>query len=133
MKNKKLNVRVLGDKGTWSSDVRETAKELYNSTKSYSRVILNIMLAYGSKLELRQAVKEMLKKPFMKLDKALYVKEPLDLVIRTGNQHRLSNFMLYQASYAEIYFCDKMWPEFTRKDFERILEWYKEQQRKFGK
>jgi len=133
VKNKKLNVRVLGDKGTWSSDVRETAKELYNSTKSYSRVILNIMLAYGSKLELRQAVKEMLKKPFMKLDKALYVKEPLDLVIRTGNQHRLSNFMLYQASYAEIYFCDKMWPEFTRKDFERILEWYKEQQRKFGK
>ncbi|MCD6496578.1 MAG: di-trans,poly-cis-decaprenylcistransferase [Candidatus Aenigmarchaeota archaeon] len=133
VKNKKLNVRVLGDKGTWSSDVRETAKELYNSTKSYSRMILNIMLAYGSKLELRQAVKEMLKKPFMKLDKALYVKEPLDLVIRTGNQHRLSNFMLYQASYAEIYFCDKMWPEFTRKDFERILEWYKEQQRKFGK
>ena len=94
VKNKKLNVRVLGDKGTWSSDVRETAKELYNSTKSYSRMILNIMLAYGSKLELRQAVKEMLKKPFMKLDKALYVKEPLDLVIRTGNQHRLSNFML---------------------------------------
>ena len=73
------------------------------------------------------------RKPASRLDRALYVKRPLDLVIRTGNQHRLSNFMLYQASYAEIYFCDKMWPEFTRKDFEKILKWYHEQQRKFGK
>jgi undecaprenyl diphosphate synthase len=91
------------------------------------------MLAYGSKFEIRRAMKETIKKPFMKLDKALYVKEPLDLVIRTGRQHRLSNFMLYQASYAEIYFSDTLWPEFTRQEFDEIMGWYFEQQRKFGK
>ena len=133
VKNKKLNVRVLGDRGTWNADVKDTARQLYNSTKTYSRMVLNIMLAYGSKLEIKRATKEMIKKPFMKLDRALYVKEPLDLVIRTGRQHRLSNFMLYQASYAEIYFSDKLWPEFTKKDFDNVMDWYHEQQRKFGK
>jgi undecaprenyl diphosphate synthase len=90
------------------------------------------MLAYGSKFEINQALKEAIKKPITRLDRALYVKEPLDLIIRTGNQHRLSNFMLYQASYAEIYFSDKLWPEFTRKEFDKVMNWYFEQQRRFG-
>ncbi len=131
--NKRMKVRVVGERGTWKPNIKQIVKELYDSTKSYSRIVLNIMLAYGSKLEMNQALKETLRKPASKLDRALYVKRPLDLIIRTGNQHRLSNFMLYQSSYAEIYFSEKMWPEFTRKDFEKILEWYKEQQRKFGK
>lgn len=133
IREKKVKVRVFGDHGMWKPDIKEIVKELYNSTKTYSRLALNILLAYGSKFEIKQAMKETIKKPFTKLDKALYVKEPLDLVIRTGRQHRLSNFMLYQASYAEIYFSDKLWPEFTREDFEKIMEWYFEQQRKFGK
>jgi undecaprenyl diphosphate synthase len=133
MKSKGMKVRVLGDMGTWSSDVRDTARQLYDSTKSYSRTVLNIMLSYGSKLEINRALREAIRKPFTKLEKALYVKEPLDLIIRAGDQHRLSNFMLYQASYAEIYFSEKMWPEFTRKDFDKIMHWYFEQQRKFGK
>ena len=132
-KEDKIRVKVVGDEGLWKPDVREVAKELVKSSKSYSRYILNLMLAYGSKFEIKRAVKETIKKPFMKLDKALYVKEPLDLVIRTGRQHRLSNFMLYQASYAEIYFSDTLWPEFTRQEFDKIMEWYFEQQRKFGK
>ncbi|UCD03301.1 MAG: di-trans,poly-cis-decaprenylcistransferase [Candidatus Aenigmatarchaeota archaeon] len=132
VKKKKMRVRVLGERGVWRPDIKDIVKELYDSTKSYSRTFLNIMLAYGSKLEINEAVKEVIRKPFEKLDKALYVKEPLDLVIRTGKQHRLSNFMLYQASYAEIYFCDKLWPDFTRKDFDHIMRWYHEQQRKFG-
>ncbi|MBN1896451.1 MAG: di-trans,poly-cis-decaprenylcistransferase [Candidatus Aenigmarchaeota archaeon] len=131
--NKRMKVRVVGERGTWKPNIKQIVKELYDSTKSYSRIVLNIMLAYGSKLEMNQALKETLRKPASKLDRALYVKRPLDLIIRTGNQHRLSNFMLYQSSYAEIYFSEKMWPEFTKKDFENILEWYKEQQRKFGK
>jgi len=133
IKEDRIRVRVLGNRGVWRPDVKDIVKELYYSTKSYSKMFLNIMLAYGSKFEINQAVKEVIRKPFEKLDKALYVKEPLDLVIRTGNQHRLSNFMLYQASYAEIYFSEKMWPEFTRKDFDKVMRWYHEQHRKFGK
>ena len=133
VKNRRMRVRVLGNRGVWRPDIKDIVKELYNSTKNYSRMFLNIMLAYGSKFEINEAMKEVIRKPFDKLDKALYVKEPLDLVIRTGRQHRLSDFMLYQASYAEIYFSDKLWPEFTRKDFDKIMVWYHEQQRKFGK
>ncbi len=133
VKKNRMRVRVVGERGIWKPGIKQIVKELYDTTKTYSRFVLNIMLAYGSKLELNRAMKETVRKPFEKLDKALYVREPLDLVIRTGNQHRLSNFMLYQASYAEIYFSDKLWPDFTREDFDVVMEWYQEQQRKFGK
>ena len=132
-KKDKIKVKVIGDEGLWKPDVKEVAKELVQSSKSYSRYILNLMLAYGSKFELNRAVKKKIKRPLLKLDKALFVKEPLDLVIRTGRQHRLSNFMLYQASYAEIYFSDTLWPQFTREEFDNIIDWYFEQQKKFGK
>jgi len=130
---RKVKVNVLGEHGLWNPEIKDIVRQLYYSTKSYSKLVLNILLAYGSKVEINAAVKEIIKKPIMRLDKALYVKEPLDLVIRTGKQHRLSNFMLYQASYAEIYFSDTMWPAFTRKEFDYIMEWYFEQQRKYGK
>jgi undecaprenyl diphosphate synthase len=133
LKKKGIKVRVVGEHGVWKPNIRQLGKELYNSTKSYSRMALNIMLAYGSRLEISRATKETMRRPFDRLDKALYVKEPLDLVIRTGDQYRLSNFMLYQASYAEIYFSKKMWPAFTKKDFAKVMDWYHEQQRKFGK
>jgi undecaprenyl diphosphate synthase/tritrans,polycis-undecaprenyl-diphosphate synthase [geranylgeranyl-diphosphate specific] len=133
VKKNRIKIRVLGNDGVWKPDIKDIVKELFESTKSYSRYVLNILLAYGSKFEINQAVKETIKRPLTKLDKALYVKEPLDLVIRTGRQHRLSNFMLYQSSYAEIYFSDSLWPEFTREEFDRVMEWYFEQQRKFGK
>jgi undecaprenyl diphosphate synthase/tritrans,polycis-undecaprenyl-diphosphate synthase [geranylgeranyl-diphosphate specific] len=133
VKQKKLKVRVLGNDGVWRPEIKEIVKELFDTTKSYSKCVLNLLLAYGSKFEINRAMKETIKKPFTKLDKALYVKEPLDLVIRTGRQHRLSNFMLYQASYAEIYFSDTLWPQFSREEFDKIMEWYFDQQRKYGK
>jgi undecaprenyl diphosphate synthase len=61
------------------------------------------------------------------------VNRPADLIIRTGGQQRLSNFLLYQAAYAEIYFSDTLWPDFSKKDFEKILKWFWEQERKFGR
>ena len=104
-----------------------------NSTKHYSKHILNILLGYGSKFEINNAIKQAIKKPIKTIDKTLLVKEPLDLVIRTGGQCRLSNFMLYQASYAEIYFSKTLWPAFTKKEFGNIIKWYYKQQKNFGK
>lgn len=133
IKERGIQIRIFGDKDLWRPDLREAAKEAIKSTKQYSKHILNIMLAYGSKLELNNAVKKVVGKPIETIDNFLMVKEPLDLVIRTGGQHRLSNFMLYQASYAELYFTDTLWPEFTKKEFDQIMDWYKEQEKKFGK
>lgn len=133
IKERGIQIRIFGDKDLWRPDLREAAKEAIKSTKQYSKHILNIMLAYGSKLELNNAVKKVVGKPIETIDNFLMVKEPLDLVIRTGGQHRLSNFMLYQASYAELYFTDTLWPDFKKKEFDSIIKWYREQEKKFGK
>ena len=133
IKEKGVKIRIFGDTNSWRPDLKDAAKEVVKSTKSYSKHILNIMLAYGSKLELNNAVKKVVAKPLQSIDNFLMVKEPLDLVIRTGGQHRLSNFMLYQASYAELYFTDTLWPEFTKKEFDSIIKWYWDQEKKFGK
>lgn len=131
--NNNVKINVLGDETTWKPDIKDIVKEIINSTKNYSRYILNIMLSYGSKFEINSAVKKMIKKPIKSIDKFLMVKEPLDLVIRTGGQRRLSNFMLYQASYAELYFTDTLWPDFSKKEFDKIIKWYYKQKKNFGK
>lgn len=133
IRDNRVKVRIVGDDGLWKPDIKDAVKNAIDSTKHYSKHILNILLAYGSNFELSNAVKKIAGKPIAALDKFLLVKEPLDLVIRTGGQRRLSNFMLYQASYAEIYFSDTMWPDFSKKEFRGIMEWYFHQQKKFGR
>ncbi len=133
IKNNGVQVRILGDDGIWKPDVKDIVQELVNSTKHYSRHILNILLAYGSKFEITNAIKKVAGKPIGAMDRFLLVREPLDLVIRTGKQHRLSNFMLYQSAYAEIYFSDTLWPEFTKDEFDKIIKWYFRQQKRAGR
>ena len=137
---KKVKVNVLGDTTTWRPDVRTTAKELMGATRQYGGRVLNVLVSYGSKFEILNAMKKAVKFGVKKIPfaesmfhKFLMVTQPVDLIIRTGGQHRISNFLLYQAAYAELYFTDKLWPDFTKKDFEKALKWYKAQQRKFGK
>jgi undecaprenyl diphosphate synthase len=134
-----IKVNILGSEGVWRSDVRQAARDAMKLTAQYSRKVVNIMLSYGSQFEIINAARKALDKgvkkgPVKKLfDDYLMVSQPVDLIIRTGDQHRLSNFMLYQSAYAEIYFSKTMWPDFTRKEFDKIMKWYFKQQRKFGR
>lgn len=128
-----VQVRILGNDALWKPDVKNVVGNVIDSTKHYSKHILNILLAYGSKFEIANAVKKVAGKPFDVLDRFLLEKDPLHLIIRTGGQCRLSNFMLYQASYANIYFEKKLWPEVTKRDFKKWLDWYKVQENKFGR
>ena len=96
-------------------------------------------LNYGSRDEilnsLKLIIKKKLKPSINNIEKYLYTKnipDP-DILIRTGNTHRLSNFLLWQLSYTEIYFVKKFWPDFTQKDYSLILRSYKNIKRKFGK
>jgi undecaprenyl diphosphate synthase len=139
-KNGGLRVNVIGDNSLWRSDVRQAARDVMRATRQYTGGVLNILLAYGSRFELMHGVRKLVNKgiktmPFAEdtFNKLLMVTEPVDLVIRTGGQRRLSNFLLYQAAYAELYFTDTLWPDLSKKEFENILKWYKTQQRKFGK
>lgn len=132
IKDNGIQVRILGNDGVWKAGVRDVARELVDSTKSYSKHILNILLAYGSKFEINRAVMKLAGRPVRAVDRFLMVREPLDLVIRTGGQRRLSNFMLYQAAYAELWFSDALWPEFSEAEFSKVMNWYHRQQKNLG-
>lgn len=140
IKENGMRVHVLGSEDVWRGDVRQAADDAMKLTAQYSRKVLNILLSYGSQFEIVNAAKRLVEKGIKKtkkitdfFDEYLMVSQPVDLIIRTGNQQRLSNFLLYQSAYAEIYFSKTLWPEFNKKEFDRIMKWYFEQQRKFGR
>ena len=99
---------------------------------------VNIALNYGSKIELINTIKKIKRKKIplneKNIDNNLYTKylpNP-DILIRTGDTHRLSNFLLWQLSYTEIFFEKKLWPDFTDKDFNKIINEFKSIKRNFG-
>ena len=108
-------------------------------TKYNSKLHINLALNYGSKKEIIYAIKQVYKKKIKlnekNISKYLYTKnipDP-DILIRTGNTKRLSNFLLWQLSYTEIFFSKKLWPEFNEKDYNSIINKYKLIKRNFGK
>ena len=120
-------------------------KELIEKTKDFNKLYLNIALNYGSYLELTNATKEIANKVVnkqLKIDEIsdvtitnhLYTKElpPIDLMIRTGGEKRLSNFMLYQLAYSEIAFIDVLWPDFNKKEFYGVLKDFSSRNRRYG-
>lgn len=140
IKKNEVKVNVIGDSAIWRSDVKQVAKTVMKTTENYAKIVWNILIAYGSQFEILSAVKKVLKGGVKRIPplrdafvKYLMINKPVDLIIRTGGQFRLSNFLLYQAAYSEIYFTDTLWPDFSKKELEKILRWYWKQERKFGK
>jgi undecaprenyl diphosphate synthase len=137
-----VKVRFVGDLEKLPPKLVKLMGKIMRRTAKYQKRILNVMIAYGSKFELTQAIKKIAEKA-IKLGKIeitekdieanLLVPTPLDLVIRTGGFSRLSNFMLLQASYAEIYTTKVLWPDFSKKDLIKAIKWYNSVQRNFGR
>ena len=107
-------------------------------TKKNKKLQINLALNYGSKDEIVNAAKYLKKEKInfsiKNFNNKLYTQNIPDpeLLIRTGNTHRLSNFMLWQLAYSELYFEKKLWPDFTTKDYNRILKNYRQVKRNFG-
>ena len=137
--NKKgIKFKAIGNKNIFS---KKLVKVLLNSekvTKKNKVLKLNLAINYGSKSELINAINLIKKKniPFnqFNISKNLYTSHSPDpdLLIRTGNTNRLSNFLLWQIAYSEIYFVKKLWPDFSTKDYNKILNNFKNLKRKFG-
>ena len=111
---------------------------LKKKTSKNKKLQINLALNYGSKFELINAFKSLLKnkeivseKNFTKYLQTKNIPDP-DLLIRTGNTNRLSNFLLWQIAYSEIYFEKKLWPDFNEKDYNKILKNFKKIKRNFG-
>lgn len=103
------------------------------------KLLVNLCICYGGRQDIVQAVKEVVENGMEineeNINANLFTKgaHDVDLLIRTGGEQRLSNFLLWQVSYAELYFTDKMWPEFAKEDFTVALEWFSQRQRRFGR
>ena len=142
MMQKGVRVTILGE----VSGLPDTLKKLINQIKKTyidnESIKLNIALNYGGKKELIEAVKDIVKEG-IKIDKIneelinkhLYTKGGHDpeLVIRTGGRSRLSNFLLWQTAYSELYFTTKLWPDFDVRELKKAILWYQTQKRNFGK
>jgi len=135
---KDIKVNFIGELNKLPTKLQKLIKLSEKKTFNKKTLQINIALNYGSKMELINTVKKIKQKKISinekNIDNNLYTKllpNP-DILIRTGDTHRLSNFLLWQLSYTEIFFEKKLWPDFTGKDFNRIINKFKSIKRNFG-
>ncbi|MBI4451516.1 di-trans,poly-cis-decaprenylcistransferase [Candidatus Woesearchaeota archaeon] len=144
MRTRGVRVTFIGRTSMFDSELQEKMAALMAATANNSPRRLNMAMAYGGRAEIIDAVKKLAEQVRSgQLDvagineqvfaKQLYTDSEPDLVIRTSGEQRTSGFMLWQGSYAELYFCPKMWPEFEKEDFMQALAEYANRDRRFGK
>ena len=146
MKNNNIKFNIFGFRDKLPEKINDQLDFAISETKKNNGLNLNLALAYSSRYELTNAVKEIsqdiLDKKINiqnineeKVSEYLLTKDTPDpdLLIRTGGADRLSNFLLWQSAYTELYFTDKYWPDFNEKDFNKILNKFNNIERKFGK
>ncbi len=134
-----IRVKIIGNKFMLARNLRKIIKLAENRTKKNKKISIQLALNYGSKNEIINSLRIINKKKqkitTKNFEKNLYTSglpDP-DILIRTGGQRRLSNFLLWQTAYTEIFFVNKMWPDFSIDDFQKILNKFKEIKRNFGK
>lgn len=133
-----VKINVIGDLTVFPADIRENILRVMDETNGCMDGLFNICLDYGSRQEIVRAVNAAVAQgrfvdeaSFSALLQTGGLPDP-DLIIRTGGEVRLSNFLLYQAAYSELYFSNKMWPEFSKRDLEKAIENYSARDRRFG-
>ena len=136
----KQNIKIIftGDKKKFSKRLKNIIKNTETKTFNNKKLFINIALNYGSKNEIITSIKKIIKKKQSinkkNLGKNLFTFEmpDPDILIRTGGQKRLSNFLLWQLAYSELFFIDKLWPDFNKTDYIKILNKFKKIKRNFG-
>ena len=133
-----IKLKFIGELNKLPTKLQKLIKLSEKKTFNKKTLQVNIALNYGSKIELINTIKKIKRKKITinekNIDNNLYTKRlpNPDILIRTGNTHRLSNFLLWQLSYTEIFFEKKLWPDFTGKDFDKIMNKFKNIKRNFG-
>ena len=133
-----IKLKIIGDKNKFSPSLKKLLIVSEKKTSNNKKLQINLALNYGSKEEIINSIKKTIKNKKKitekNIEKNLYLNEipNPDLLIRTGNTHRLSNFLLWQLAYTEIFFIKKLWPDFNKFDFIKILNKFKNLKRNFG-
>ena len=133
-----IRIKVLGNIKQFPKELKLKLSKVEKLTKNNKTIQINMALNYGSRQELVGSIKKLIKKKIniseKNIEKYLYTRglpDP-DILIRTGNTNRISNFLLWQLIYTEIFFVKKMWPDFTKKDFSKIIIKFKKISRNYG-
>jgi undecaprenyl diphosphate synthase len=138
-----IRLRIIGDRSRFDDKLKQTMQEAESLTANNSALTLTIAANYGGRWDVMQAMQSLLKeKPhlaqdFTEADFQPYLTmsdapEP-DLFIRTGGEQRISNFMLWQLAYTELYFTDTLWPAFDRNELDKAISSYQKRERRFGR
>ena len=136
-------LKIIGDRSRFDDQLKQTMREAEQLTADNSALTLTIAANYGGRWDVMQAVRTMLKdhphlaqnfseedlQPYLSMSDA---PEP-DLFIRTGGEQRISNFMLWQLAYTELYFTDTLWPSFDRNELDKAIASYQKRERRFGR
>lgn len=142
----RVRIKAIGRIELFPENVKKAVKEAEEATKDYDNLVLNIALGYGGRDEIIQAVKKIareIKQNKLSEDEIdekiirskLYTADSPDpeLIIRTSGEERISNFLLWQAAYSELYFCEALWPLFRKIDFLRAIRTFQQRERRFGR
>ena len=141
-----IKVNVIGDLESLKNKPKSKLEDIISSTNGNDKLNLNLAISYGSRQEILEAIKELSDKVKNNIisvknideniiNEHLYTRNlpNVDLLIRTGGESRVSNFLLWQIAYAEMYFTDILWPDFKEKDFLDAIGNYQKRERRFGK
>ena len=136
--NQGVKIKIIGNINKFPLNLKKKLFKAEKLTKKNKNIQLNLALNYGAKEEIINAIKFLKRRSLSinkkNLEKNLYTKNIPDpeILIRTGNTHRLSDFLIWQSSYSEIFFEKKLWPDFKENDFNKILQKFKNIKRNFG-
>jgi undecaprenyl diphosphate synthase len=137
-----VKIRVVGSEfNKVPLSLKKAAEQAMELTRDYSKLMLNVAIGYGGKRDINNAIYRMADwviskgksiNPVKMFENFLEIKEPFDVIIRTGGEKRLSGFGSYNIDYAELFFVDKYWPDVYTEDFDNIMTEFKERNRRYG-
>ena len=134
-----IKINIIGDIKKLPRKIKLRLQESIKRTKKCSKILVNLAINYGSKDEIINSIRLMKKRKIKvsikNFETNLYTRKipDPDILIRTGGKKRLSNFLLWQLAYSELYFLDKLWPDFTTADFNNVIKNFKKVKRNYGK
>lgn len=142
LQKSKVRLKIIGQKERLPKFLQKTISKIESLTRKNKKLHLNLAVSYGGRWDIAQALQHIVAKkiPASKITEKL-IESHLstaglpapDLIIRAGGEQRLSNFVLWQGAYSELYFSKKLWPSFTERDFKAAIEEYKRRNRRFGR
>lgn len=144
-KKENMRLRFVGDLQGLDPQLQELMREAERSSADFTGMTVNLAINYGGRDEILHAVRTLSQQVKIgeksadqlteaDVNNSLYSDScgDVDLLIRPGGEQRISNFLLWQSAYAELYFCDTLWPDFGPKDLDSAIEWYSKRNRRFG-